>query len=226
MNPAHLIACVGQLAARRPPPRTAVAALVPLLAAFAAQPVQRWWPGSARQLRPGTRLLLNHPADNFQIVIVPWAPGSRSLIHDHAGAVGAVAALQGATLETKYGIAEEVDGLVRLTPLGRMRLCGRVVTPLLPEDGLELHDMVHAQGEPAVTAHVYLQPLLTQDVYTPRPDGLYRRERRPLSLDALDAWHRWTPARRARNAGTAAAASASSPGRGADVPPLAAPVAA
>lgn len=192
MSPSDFIAQVGALAARRLPPRAAVALLAPMLAAFVAEPAHRRLPPQVRLLGPGARVLLNRPEDGFHIVVVPWVGGSRSPIHDHAGATGAVAALAGATLETKYRATSAGADLVRLEPAGQLRLGGRVVTPLLSDDGLQLHEMAHAPGGPAATVHVYLQPLLEQDVYLPRADGLHRRQRRPVTVDAADAWHWWS----------------------------------
>lgn len=209
MSPSDFIAQVGALAARRLPPRAAVALLAPLLAAFVAEPAHRRLPPQLRLLGADVRILLNRPEDGFHIVVVPWAGGSRSLIHDHAGATGAVAALAGATMETKYRATSAGTDLVRLERAGQLRLGGRVVTPLLPDDGLQLHEMAHAPGGPAATVHVYLQPLLTQDVYLPRADGLHQRQRRSVTVDVADAAHWWSPPNaRANAAGADARVSA------------------
>jgi predicted metal-dependent enzyme (double-stranded beta helix superfamily) len=191
MNLPDLITHVGALAASQMPPRSAVATLAPMLAAFVAEPSHRRLPDRARQLGDGARILLNHPGDKFQLVVQSWFAGSRSPIHDHDGAVGAVVSLSGATIETKYRIVGEDATHVRLARVGTLRLGGRIVTPLLPEDGLQLHDMAHAYGDPAVTLHVYLHPVATHQVFAPQADGHHRRHQRALWVDEAYAWRWW-----------------------------------
>ncbi|MBC7939961.1 MAG: hypothetical protein H7Z19_09400 [Chitinophagaceae bacterium] len=192
MSLVDLINQVAQLAGHRLPPRAAVAELAPLLAAFVAEPANRFLPQQARRRRDGARFLLNHPADPFQIVVVPWAAGSRGPIHDQAGAAGAMAALSGATIETKHRIVEEDAAGVRLAPVSTLRLYGRIVTPLLPEDGPQLRELVHAQGEPAATLHVHLRRLVTHNVYLPQPDGSHRRQTQGFTFDDIEAWRWWS----------------------------------
>lgn len=191
MKAADLVDHVATLAASRLAPRAAVTTLAPLLAAFATHPDNRHAAGRLRGRVEPLRVLLNHPADDFRIVVVSWAPGRRTPIHDHAGATGAVATLVGSTTETRYRIVADDGAGVTLVEAGRTHIVGRVIAPLLPEDGHQLHEMAHAEGDPAVTVHVYLQALDELDIYEPQPDGRHRRRVQRFEADEVQGWRGW-----------------------------------
>lgn len=199
LSAAGLVEAVRALKSRRQPAAAQLAALVPLLRTFVADPSNQAVPWPTAAAGSYGRLLLNDPGDDFQIIVASWPEGRRSPIHDHAGALGAVAALAGTTAETKYRVRESAGGSVRLTPAGLTRLSGNTVALLAPEDGLELHEMVHASGAPAATVHVYLTPLASFNVYEPLGGGRHRRTPQRLWLDAVRCAERWPAA----GAGTA-----------------------
>lgn len=133
-----------------------------------------------------TRILLNSPEDPFQVVLALWGPGSDSPIHDHDGTVGGVAALVGESVETKY----RMDGLdgptAKLSRSSTLVLRDGVVTPILPDEELQLHDMGNRTGDWAATVHVYLRPIQRFNLYHPNPDGTYTVEGRDLWFDGVD----------------------------------------
>ncbi|MER7458830.1 cysteine dioxygenase family protein [Micromonospora sp. NPDC126480] len=192
MNPVELIEAVRETKRRNLPQRESLAALSTALSEFVADPANRRvsLPATTRGLY--TRMLLNARDDDFQIVVVSWSPRSASPIHDHSGTVGAVAALAGTTIETKHRIVGTEGGSVRLQRLDTLRLTGRTVTPILPDEEFQLHDMVNATDERAATVHIYLTPVNDFFIYEPQPDGTYRLQPRRLWFDVENAWQLWT----------------------------------
>ena len=130
-----------------------------------------------------TRVLLNDPADDFQIIAVFWPPGARSSIHDHDQTVGAVMPLFGALRETKYGVREHSDGTVGLSASRFDTLEARAFSPITEEDGEQLHDVVNATCEWAATLHVYLRRIDRFHVYVHDGVQRYRRAERQLWVD-------------------------------------------
>lgn len=195
MNPTTFVKAVRMLKARHGASRAALVTLVPLLRDFVSDPANQQVPWPAQTRGAYTRMLLNDPADDFQIVVVAWPAGKCSPIHDHAGTVGAVAALAGATVERKFRVTARQGDSVWLRDEGATRLAGRAVALLAPEDGLELHDMAHDgaanSGATAATVHVYLSPVAFFNVYEPQPAGDHRCERRPLWMDVVHGARLW-----------------------------------
>lgn len=155
-----------------------------LLAWVAKQAPANFIDGGSPQT-PYRRRLLNNPQDDFQIVQVYWAPGQTSPIHDHQGVVGAVAALQGRSVEVKYRITQDNGEHVRLIPGEETTLGARVASPIYPDEPGQLHCMHNpSTNEPSVTVHVYLRPVVQFNQYQPQPGGWYQRVPTRLWFDA------------------------------------------
>jgi predicted metal-dependent enzyme (double-stranded beta helix superfamily) len=139
-----------------------------------------------------TRVLLNDPSDPFQIIVVFWPPGARSAIHDHADTRGAVMALFGEVTETKYSVLEgESADRPSLVPSIDGVLESDVFSPIVPEPGMQLHDMVNTSYGWAATVHVYLRAIRHFHVYRAGDDGSFHREQRALWFDyarGAEAW--------------------------------------
>jgi predicted metal-dependent enzyme (double-stranded beta helix superfamily) len=131
------------------------------------------------------RLLLNSLADPFQIVLVLWAPGHGSPIHDHAGTVGVVSAMFGRTREIKYEILHRYGPEVALAPSGDMLIVPGTTTPIYPEDDMQLHLMVNETSEWAATIHVYLTAIHRYHTYDQQSDKLYRSTPIDLWFDQI-----------------------------------------
>jgi hypothetical protein len=48
------------------------------------------------------------------------------------------------------------------------------VTPILPDDEKQLHEMGNNTSEWTATIHVYLTPIYDFHIYQPLPDGSFR----------------------------------------------------
>jgi predicted metal-dependent enzyme (double-stranded beta helix superfamily) len=175
----------------------ALASVATVLSAFVSDPANQ--PRSLPAMTCGlyTRILLSSLESNFQIVVVFWGPHSKSPIHDHSATVGAVACLKGVTEETKYQVVRTEGSKACLKALDTLRLAEGVVTPILPDDERQLHDMVNSTSEWAATIHVYLTPIHYFHIYEPLPDGSFRMHPTELWFDEHGASHLWTRGDRA-----------------------------
>ena len=189
MDAQQLICTVRDIKRRQLPQQSQITLLSDALQAFVRNPLNR------RSLPFGqvssglyTRLLLSSFADDFQIVVVLWGAGSRSPIHDHRDTVGAVAALSGATHETKYQRHGQPGDTVRLTQGDTIELRQDTVSPILPDESTQLHAMANRSAEWAATVHVYLTPVMDFHVYEPLGDDRYERVGKRLWFDAENAW--------------------------------------
>lgn len=192
MNTQQLIRTVRQIKQEKLTQTQSIRRLTRVLRAFVGNPANRQALNFA-QVSQGlyTRLLLNAFDDDFQIVVVLWGPGSRSPIHDHEETVGAVAALAGATQETKYYRLSHFGNQVELLPGKTMTLRKSAITPILPDEATQLHAMTNATNEWAATVHVYLTPVMNFHIYELQGEEIYQMVERRLWFDADNAWRQW-----------------------------------
>lgn len=197
MNARDLIESVRHLkaAARTMPHRAVFTSLSELLSAFLSEDANRRLPRLRESSDLYVRLLLTSLDEDFQIVVVLWGPGSASPIHDHNGTVGAVSALVGETEETKYEVQSYAGGGTELRRGDTLVLRPTTITPILPNDATQLHDMRNVScREWSATIHVYIDAIKQYGVYHQQPNGRYVRELRNLWFDADEAWTLWAPA--------------------------------
>lgn len=164
-----------------------------LLSSFAAAAVPTSQPPWRASYGRYPRILLNDPSDAFQLILVLWPPGGRSAIHDHDESLGGVVALWGELVETKYTARREGDGSVELRASDRRALRRGDFTPILPEDGLQLHDMANEGLEWGATVHVYLRSIADYHSYSPAGPG-HREHAHSFWFDYEDGaatWDEW-----------------------------------
>jgi cysteine dioxygenase len=100
---------------------------------------------------------------HYEMLVMCWLPGQRSLIHDHHGSHCGVAVLAGEASELRF----------ERLPDGRLRPSS---VELLPAGGVtaSIDDDIHvvgnwaASGEPLMTLHVYSPPLTDMRTYDER----------------------------------------------------------
>jgi predicted metal-dependent enzyme (double-stranded beta helix superfamily) len=95
--------------------------------------------------------LLRTPAATVWLLC--WMPGQDTGFHDHDGAAGAVAVLQGRVCEERLRLGA--------APLSSERGTGEVFT----FGGSTIHRVGHAAGAPAVTIHAYSPALRRMGAY-------------------------------------------------------------
>jgi predicted metal-dependent enzyme (double-stranded beta helix superfamily) len=111
--------------------------------------------------------------------LICWMEEQDTGFHDHDVSAGAVAVLSGAVREQRLTIDGPPTNRVFGAPSS---------FHFSPAD---IHRVVHAGDDPAVTLHVYSPPLLQMGAYTVGEQGVlarhsvsYREELRPLEADA------------------------------------------
>jgi predicted metal-dependent enzyme (double-stranded beta helix superfamily) len=109
---------------------------------------------------PGQRVFHRLVADaHVTVWLVCWMPGHDTGFHDHDGAAGAVAVLQGEVTEQRLALGSD--------PVPRLYGPGSVLT----FDGADIHRVQHHGDAPAVTIHAYSPALRRMGVYEVSADG-------------------------------------------------------
>ncbi|HXU71444.1 MAG TPA: cysteine dioxygenase family protein [Polyangia bacterium] len=106
--------------------------------------------------RHGYARTLLHRCDAFELLLLTWAEGSRSPIHDHAEQDCWLVPLAGAFDLDDYAILDEDDAAARLLPLRRRQLGPGAL------DHRDEHEAVHAVAPAtphAVSLHLYARPI-------------------------------------------------------------------
>jgi hypothetical protein len=116
---------------------------------------------------PKTRQrIVLHRQENFEVLLLLWAPHEPSDWHDHGGSAGGFAVVAG-SLHERYRRSDADD---------------RVTSRVLPTGShgsfaaTHLHDVVPVVGAPAVSVHSYSPPLSSLVYYDQTPFGFVARE--------------------------------------------------
>lgn len=104
---------------------------------------------------------LMHTGPGYQVLILCWASGQRSPIHDHRGSACGVRVLQGTLSETVFARSE--IGLIYASETRQLReggVCGSFDS--------DIHQVSNLQppGRDLVTLHIYSPPLLVMGTYS------------------------------------------------------------
>lgn len=132
-----------------------------LAARFAAAPAL-WRP----HVRPDTEKRACHAllrTPRATVWLISWMPGHDTGFHDHDGAAGAVAVLEGAILEERLRLGG---------PPARAEHRAGAVVDFGPA---VIHRVTHLEGSPAVTIHAYSPELRRMGAYVADESGELRR---------------------------------------------------
>lgn len=126
---------------------------------------------------------LLHACDNYSVVVMVWASGQRTPIHDHDGKWCVESVYKGTIRVTSYDLVgnpgEEIVSFAKQKEITAGRgEAGALIPPV------DYHAMENPQDEVAVTIHVYGGELYGCYTYTPVDGNRYRRERKPLTYTA------------------------------------------
>ena len=136
-------------------------ALCALASGLAARP-ELWRPHvRADPARRSFHALVREP--HATVWLICWMPGHDTGFHDHDGAAGAVAVVQGKVCEERL----RLGGAPRRSVHGTGAVFG-----FGPHD---IHRVAHVAGEPAVTIHAYSPRLRRMGAYDVAPDGTLMR---------------------------------------------------
>jgi predicted metal-dependent enzyme (double-stranded beta helix superfamily) len=132
-----------------------------LAAGLAARP-ELWRPHvRADPDRRSFHRLVQEP--HATVWLISWMPGHDTGFHDHDGAAGAVAVIQGRVCEQRLRLGG---------PPRRVEHGAGAVFGFGPDD---IHRVTHVEGEPAVTIHAYSPELRRMGAYVEGPDGILMR---------------------------------------------------
>ncbi|HTF91047.1 MAG TPA: cysteine dioxygenase family protein [Planctomycetota bacterium] len=110
-----------------------------------------------------TRNLVHHEAQ-FELLLLCWAAGQKSPIHNHEGQRCWMAVLDGGVTETLFHFPEEQTQPGMLSPKSAARLCARNQVAFITDE-IALHEIAAAGGAAAVSLHLYSRPFSTCQVY-------------------------------------------------------------
>lgn len=103
--------------------------------------------------------------EHYELLVMTWLPGQKSVPHDHAGSICVMQVLQGEAVEGSYRVAS--DGYVDFDYETVVR-CGEVTAGA--DAGVHTVYNPATAKEPLVTVHVYAPPLKDFRRFIPRPE--------------------------------------------------------
>jgi predicted metal-dependent enzyme (double-stranded beta helix superfamily) len=104
--------------------------------------------------------------EHLDIWLICWSHDHDTGFHDHDLSAGAVAVVAGSVREERLVLGRPVDA-----PIARTAHAGSA----FDFGASDIHRVLHAGTEPAVTIHAYSPPLVRMGSYTIEPSGQLRR---------------------------------------------------
>ena len=149
-----------------------------ILSRSALELPQTYW--RTRQDGYARRLLHQNPALGYTAVVMTWAPGQCTPLHDHGGLWCVEGVVDGTMEVTQFDLIDQSDGSYAFVERGRVRAGVGSAGSLIPP--VDYHILGNALPDrPSVTLHVYGGDLTKCHVFLPRADGRYERHDRALS---------------------------------------------
>jgi predicted metal-dependent enzyme (double-stranded beta helix superfamily) len=126
------------------------------------------------------RLLHENPQLGYTAVVMTWAPGQCTPLHDHGGLWCVEGVVDGTMQVTQFDMTGGGDGCYSFAERGRLRAGVGTAGSLIPPS--DYHILGNALPDrPSITLHVYGGDLTNCHVFLPRTDGRYERHERCLS---------------------------------------------
>ncbi len=133
-----------------------------------------------RQEGYARRLLHHDERLGYSAVVMTWAPGQCTPLHDHGGLWCVEGVVDGAMQVTQFDLTEQGGGSYSFVERGRIRAGVGTAGALIPPS--DYHVLGNALADrPSITLHVYGGDLTNCHVFLPRGDGRYERHERCLS---------------------------------------------
>jgi predicted metal-dependent enzyme (double-stranded beta helix superfamily) len=126
-------------------------------------------------------LLYRDPHQRFEVVVMAWAPGQTTPVHDHSGIWCVEGVFTGVIDVTRYDIRENLAAdLVRMEQLEVIHAglgeCGALIPPV------EFHRISNPYDALAVTVHIYGGMMRSCRTFTPRDGQCWDVALRELSF--------------------------------------------
>jgi len=139
---------------------------------------ERYW--QTRDDSYARRLLHHDPERGYTAVVMTWAPGQCTPLHDHGGLWCVEGVVDGTMQVTQFDLTDEANGTYAFAERGRIRAAVGTAGSLIPPS--DYHILGNALSDtPSITLHVYGGDLTNCRIFTPRPDGRYDRQHRCLN---------------------------------------------
>lgn len=127
-------------------------------------------------------LLYRDHSERFEVVVMAWAPGQETPVHDHAGIWCVEGVARGRIEVTRYDMARTAGSeTTRLEQLEIIRAglgeCGALIPPV------EYHKIANPFDRLALTIHVYGGLMRECRIFEPRPDGEWIAQTHPLAFE-------------------------------------------
>jgi predicted metal-dependent enzyme (double-stranded beta helix superfamily) len=152
--------------------------LCDLLSHSALRLPETYW--RTRQEGYARRLLHQNAVLGYTAVVMTWAPGQCTPLHDHGGLWCVEGVVDGTMQVTQFDLADHVNGSYAFIERGKIRAGVGSAGSLIPP--WDYHVLGNALTDrPSVTLHIYGGDLTACHVFLPRSDGRYERQDRCLS---------------------------------------------
>lgn len=139
-------------------------------------------PARFHQTRPdgyARRLLHRSHHLGYTAVVMTWAPGQRTPLHDHAGIWCVEGVVEGKMDVTQYDLIQEAHGRFRFEERGCIHAEVGSAGCLIPP--FEYHVLANPTKAPSITLHVYGGEMTSCHIFEPQDDGAYLCRERPLN---------------------------------------------
>jgi predicted metal-dependent enzyme (double-stranded beta helix superfamily) len=139
-------------------------------------------PAKFREPIAGTyarRLLHRDPSGRYTMVVMTWAPGQMTALHDHAGIWCVECVVDGNMDVAQYDLVSRTGDSFRFERRTHVVAGRGSAGCLIPP--FEYHTLGNAAETPSVTLHVYGGEMDHCHVFEPSADGSYRRVRKELA---------------------------------------------
>ena len=128
------------------------------------------------------RLLHRSDSLGYSAVVMTWAPGQRTPLHDHAGIWCVEGVVEGRMDVTQFDLVEDESAGrrgYRFEARGCVHAAVGSAGCLIPP--FEYHVLANPLDRPSITLHIYGGEMSTCHVFEPAGDGRYIRRDRALA---------------------------------------------
>jgi predicted metal-dependent enzyme (double-stranded beta helix superfamily) len=127
------------------------------------------------------RLLYRDPELPLTAVVMAWASGQETPLHDHSGIWCVEGVVEGEMEVVRFELLEEEGERCRFAEVQRLRAGTGSAGALIPP--LEYHVLRNPTDRTVITLHVYGGEMDHCGVFVPQPDGSWRREEKALAYN-------------------------------------------
>jgi 3-mercaptopropionate dioxygenase len=126
------------------------------------------------------RLLHQDVGKGYTAVVMTWAPGQSTPLHDHGGLWCVEGVVDGLMQVTQFDLADHANGAYAFVERGKVSAGVGTAGSLIPP--WDYHVLGNALADrTSITLHIYGGDLTQCHVFVPRSDGRYERQDRSLS---------------------------------------------